>query len=369
MTIEDLALIFTPGIGSRGAAYLIDYFGSAEALFAASRGELVEGAGLREELAGRILNRDGMSLAEREIKYCRQNSICAIAATDAEYPEPLRETSDRPHVLFVRGNVDALSMRTLSMVGTREVSPSGLHACDVLVGDLAAKVEGLCVVSGLAYGVDSACHRAAIHHNVPTVAVVANVLPEVTPSAHRALADDIIKHGGAIVSELHSASRQNGKLFIARNRIIAGMSMGLVVVESPASGGALATADIADSYGRQVMAVPGRISDKSSFGTNNLIRTGKARLVITADDIIEDMDWQPIVARGEDDAASANSPFAELEPAERAVYDAVSSGVSREWSELLELSGLTIGEFSMALLNLEMKGLIRSLPGRRYEAV
>lgn len=365
MTIEDFALLFTRGIGSRGAAHLIDYFGSAEALFGASRAELIEGAGLRTELAERILAREGMSLAEREIKYCRKHNIRALAATDEEYPSLLRDTPDRPHVLFVCGDVAALAGSMLSVVGTRAMTPHGQHITTSLVGDLATMVDDLVVVSGLAYGVDAAAHRAALAHGVRTVAVVANALPDVTPAAHRSLADDILRNGGAIVSELHSATRQNGTLFLARNRIIAGLSAATLVAESPASGGSLATADIADSYHRVVLALPGRASDSASFGSNNLIRTGKARLVLTAADVLEDVGWQCSVST----QSCTESETLQLTDAQSRIYDIISSEQTIDMDTLLARSSMSFGELSMVIMELELKGVIRCLAGRKYEKI
>lgn len=368
MVIEDFMLLFTRGVGSRGAAHLIDYFGSAEELFAASRSELIDGAGLREELAERILRREGRDAALREVEYCRRHNIRAIAATDAEYPEPLREAVDRPHVLFVRGEVAALSMRTLTVVGTREISPSGLNVCNRLIEGLSSMADDLCIVSGLAYGVDAAAHRAAISFGATTVAVVANALPDVTPAPHRTLAEDIIRGGGAIVSELHSQTRQNGNYYLARNRILAAMSMGTLVVESPASGGSLSTADMADGYHRTVMAVPGRITDVNSFGSNVLIRSGKARMVLTPADIVEDMGWS-LSEKVSEDRVDIDATMEGLSPSERMTLSAFDSAVSLDWAQLLDATGLTMGELSMVVMDLEMKGLIRALPGKRYERI
>ena len=216
MVIEDLALLFIRGLGSRGIVHLIEHFGSAEAIFRAPLNTLINETKLRKDVAERIVAKEGMHDAEREIEYCRKNQIIAIAATDDDYPEALRETSDRPHVLFVKGNLKALHMRTLSMVGTREATPSGILAVDKIVGGLATQISDLCIVSGLAYGIDSACHRSALTHNATTVAVVADTLPNVSPAPNRNLADEILRQGGALVSELHSQSKQNGQLFIAR---------------------------------------------------------------------------------------------------------------------------------------------------------
>ena len=366
MTIEDLALIFVRGIGSRGAAHLVDHFGSAEEVYAASRSALIDDAGLRPELAERILQGDGMREAGNEIQHCRKHDIRIISATDKEYPEPLREASDRPHILFVKGNVEALGMRTLSMVGTREISPSGLHITDKLIGDLAATVDDLCIVSGMAYGVDGACHRAALAHGATTVGVVASVLPAITPSPHRALAEDIIRNGGAVVSELHTQTKQNGNLFIARNRIIAALGMGLVIVESPATGGSLSTAEMADSYGRTVMAVPGRITDSASFGTNNLIRNGKARLILSASDIIDDLGWT-ITSKNE--SPTVLDTEEELSPSERLILSVFDKAATLDHAELITATGLSMGELAMEVMELELKGRIRCLPGKRYEKV
>lgn len=366
MVIEDLALLFIRGLGSRGIVHLIDHFGSAEAIFRAPIGALTNEANLRKDVAERIVASEGMAEAKREIEYCRKHHICALAATDDEYPETLRETSDRPHVLFVKGNVEALHMRTLSMVGTREATPTGIHATDKIIESLAAQIPDLCIVSGLAYGIDSASHRSALTHNATTIAVVAETLPNVSPAPNRNLAEEIVRKGGAIVSELHSQSKQNGQLFIARNRIIAGLGLGTVVVESPASGGSLATADIADSYGRTVMALPGRITDTQSFGSNNLIRSGKARMILTANDIIEDLGWS--VTQHIEEVCEA-SPLDGLTPTEQLIYKAFDNATTLDWAGLTTATGLTMGELAMTLMDLELKGAVRCLPGKRYERI
>jgi DNA processing protein len=367
MVIEDLALLFIRGLGSRGIVHLIEHFGSAEAIFSAPLNTLVNEARLRKDVAERIVAGEGMQEAKREVEYCRKHHICAIAATDEEYPEALRETSDRPHVLFVIGNIEALHMRTLSMVGTREATPSGIHAADKIIAGLASQIPDLCIISGLAYGIDSACHRSALAHNATTVAVVADTLPNVSPAPNRNLADEILRRGGAIVSELHSQSKQNGQLFIARNRIIAALSMGTVIVESPASGGSLATADIADSYGRTVMALPGRITDTQSFGSNNLIRTGKARMILTANDIIEELGWS--IEQPAAEVATEASPLDKLNPTEQLIYKAFDSAATLDWAALTTATNLTMGELAMALMDLELKGVVRCLPGKRYERI
>lgn len=269
MTIEDIALQMTPGIGVKGAVHLLGIFGDARGIFAAAPEELAMKAALREDIIRNIVHRKGFAAAEKELGYCRRNSISAIASTDPEFPALLREIPDYPHVLYLKGNAAALSARCVAMVGTRRATPYGQTMCNRLVEGLAAQVPGLCIVSGLAFGIDVAAHRAALAAGVRTVAVLANPLPGVMPAQHTAVARDILDHGGALVTELHSQTRQNGTAYLARNRIIAGLGAGCVVVESPDSGGSLATAHCADGYDRSVMAVPGRATDGMSSGTNH----------------------------------------------------------------------------------------------------
>lgn len=368
MTIEDLALLFTRGIGSRTAAALIDHFGSAEELFAARLGEIMSSINLREDIARRIVSGEGMRSAEREVEYCRKHDIRIISSTDDEYPDSLRQASDRPHVLFVQGDVDTLNMRTLSVVGTREATPAGIHNTQHIISTLNEQVDDLCIVSGLAYGIDAAAHRAAIAFGIKTIAVVPSVLPSVAPASHRTLANEILRSGGALVSELHSETHQNGAFFLARNRIIAALSAGLLIIESPASGGSLATAEMADSYGRVVMAVPGRMTDSNSFGSNNLIRSGKARMILTAADIIEDLGWS-VSKREEQSEETTKLDIESLTAPEQRIVAAFQESSEVDWEGLINSSGLSLGELSMAIMDLELKGIIRSLPGKRYELV
>ena len=369
MKFEDLAILFVRGLGSRKLAFLIDSLGSSEAIFATPAKELQSLYGISEGVAQQIASKECFKDAEREAAYCRQRGICAVSVEDSEYPKTLLETIDRPHVLFVKGNLEAVTKRSLSVVGTREISPSGFNVIDRMIGGLASSVYGLSIVSGLAYGVDAASHRAAIANHIPSIAVMANPLPEINPTAHRALAEDIINNGGALVSELHSQTKQNGKLFLARNRIIAGWSMGTLIVEAGASGGSLATADMADGYNRTLMAVPGRITDSASFGTNNLIRSGKARLVITPNDIIEDMNWSAMAKPMISNSCGRLEKEGDLIPSELAILNALDGATTLNYDQLLETTGLTMGDLTMSIMTLEIKGFIRCLSGKKYEKI
>lgn len=363
MTIEDIALDMTPGLGVKGIVHLLDRFGDARAVFAAPADELVARAGLREDLAREIPRRRMFCEAERELERCLRQGIAAVAATDPEYPALLRDLPDRPHVLYIKGNTGALHARCLSVVGTREATPYGQNACERLVRELGERVPGLCIVSGLAFGIDVAAHRAALAAGVPTVAVLANALPAVTPPQHTRVGNDILDHGGALVSELHSRSKQNGNFYLARNRIIAGLSAGCLVVESPQSGGSLVTAHQADGYDRTVMALPGRATDRTSAGTNHLIRTRKAQMVLTADDIIEEMMWDLTEnpARPRERKAAP-----QLTPDERGLLGCFRTDDPLTVEQLRDLCGLDPGTLATLLVGLELAGTIRQLPGNRY---
>lgn len=362
--IEDIALTLIPRLGHKGIVHLLGIFHSAQRIFAASGDELTAQAALHPDLVEQILRKKSFQAAEREMKYCRRHTITPLASTDADYPALLRETPDYPHVLYVMGQTEVLGKSLLTMVGTRRMTPYGQQAAERLIGDLAARTAGTVIVSGLAFGIDTACHRAALAHGIPTVGVVASVLPEITPAQHTAVAREMIEQGGAIVSELHSQTRQNGRYYLARNRILAGMSTGTVVVESPANGGSLSTALLADSYDRTVMAVPGRLTDTMSSGCNTLIRNRKAQMILSAEDIVRELMWDQ--TRPDELTVSNPAPPLELTRDEAGLLACFRSDDPLPVEQLVDRTGLSVAELSALLFGLEMAGAIRQLPGNRY---
>jgi DNA processing protein len=364
MLIDELALTFVRDLGVRGVAHLMNVYGDAQSVYAQSEELLMLRAELRRDIATRIARRDGYAEAERELKYCQENGITITSYNDFAYPALMRDEADRPHILYSLGDIEALaSPHVLSVVGTRRISSYGTTVCNQIIMELAEMFPDLVVVSGLAYGVDATAHRAAIDAKVKTVAVVANKLPDIVPADHRALARGIVEMGGAIISELHSQTKQNGSYYIPRNRIIAGVAEGLLVVESPANGGSLSTAKMADSYSRTVLAVPGRINDSRSQGTNHLIKTNVAQLVTSAADVAAALGWKVAGAMPEKlryDPHAVNNN-------ERAVLSALadnSDGLTIE--NIADKTGMSVSEVSVVLLNLELSTLVRQLPGRRY---
>lgn len=362
MLADDIALTLQPQVGPRTAVHLLQCFGSAEAVFNATTAELIENAELRPEIAASIVKKQYHGLAEKELKSCKKNGIIAIPSTDAEYPALLRECGDYPHVVYYRGDPAALNGRMLSMVGTRRITSYGQKMCERLVGELAQLFPDAVVVSGLAFGVDGACHRAALASGLATVGVLPNPLTDIYPAQHAALAEEMIKRGGGILSEYHSGAKIKGVTFVPRNRIIAGMSMGTVVVESPLKGGSLITANMADGYDRCVMAVPGRVGDTCSEGTNYLIKSNRARMVCSAEDIARELMWDLQAGAGvrEKDLSSLSRDAAGL-------LGCIPDGEAVSVDALMEVSGLSVPELAGVILELEFEGAIRALPGKMYE--
>lgn len=362
MIIDDIALTLQPQIGTRTAAHLLQCFGKAESIFGASEAELVERAELRRDIAAAIVRKPMHRQAEKELRFCERNGIMPIASTSELYPPLLRECEDYPHVIYYKGDTAALGQRMLSMVGTRRITSYGQKVCERLVGELGQMFPDLVIVSGLAFGVDGACHRAALGAGLATIGVLADSLIGIYPAQHAKLAEEMMKRGGGILSEYHSENKNKGVTFVPRNRIIAGMSLGTVVVESPVKGGSIITANMADGYERCVMAVPGRVGDACSEGTNELIKSNRARMVCSAADIARELMWDIPKAGAvmERDLSSLGKDAAGL-------LGCIPDGEAVSIDGLAEVTGLSAPELATVILELEFEGLIRVLPGKRYE--
>lgn len=282
LIVDEIALSLQGGLSNRARVHLLDIFGDARNIYSAGVQELIGKASLRADVADGIVAKTHHRKAEAELVYCRDNGIIPLGCSSPYYPVFLRECCDYPIVLYAVGDSAALTGEMVAMVGTRKISPYGNAVCTRLVGEFRAEGYGFTVVSGLAYGVDAAAHRAALDTGLTTVAVLGNKLPRIYPSDNAGLARKIVTAGGCIISEMNSMSTEGKGNFVARNRIIAGMCRGTVIVESPLKGGSMITAELAAGYDRTVMAVPGRITDDNSCGTNRLIRTMQAVAVTSA---------------------------------------------------------------------------------------
>ncbi len=364
MILEDIALTLTPGLGVRGAVRLLEVFSSAKKIFSASREELIHFAELNPKIADSIVKRVAFSAAAKEVEHCRRNSITPIASTDSLYPPLLRLASDYPHVIYVMGNISALAKRSISIIGTRRMTPYGDRTCNHIVRDLSNNIPDLAITSGLAFGVDSCAHRAAIQYGVTTVAVLASALPTITPAQHASLAKEILERGGAIVSECHSQTRYHDSLYVARNRIIAALSSATIVIETPMQGGSVITANIAAGYDRAVFAVPGRLSDMNSEGCNALISKNQAMIYTGVRQLIRELMWDCEAAT---DRAMVTPLTTELTTEQEAIVRCFQGDEALSIEELCERSGCGVSELSTILTELELEAVVRMLPGSRYE--
>ncbi len=369
---EWIALNMTPGVGPRAAARLLERFGSAEGVFGALRSEL-ERLRLRPEAVESIALRDRMGAAAVELERVRALAGAdVLALDDGAYPALLREIPDPPVTLYVRGAWRAcLEAPCVGVVGSRRCSTYGQNVAASLARELAAR--GVTVVSGLARGVDAAAHRGALEAGGRTAAVLGTGIDEVYPRDHRRLAEEILEKGGTLVTQFPLGTPPVAENFPYRNRIISGLSYGVIVVEAAENSGSLITARLALEQGREVYAVPGNITSGNSFGTNYLIKGSGAKLIQT---------WQDVVAEFPPDVAAqilppelkkegkrlpaAQAAPADLTEAERRVWALLAADESAHIDVLAEKSGLPVHELAGVLLGLELRELVRQLPGRCF---
>lgn len=363
MDIYDIALTLTPQIGSIKAKILIERFGSAQNIFKASRDELQSVIDISEPSIVSIIAQSSMKAAEQEIKFITRNGIKAICSTDENYPIPLKQSHSYPHVLYVKGEIDALHKNNLSIVGTRKMTEYGRRVCSKIVEDLASSCKDFTIVSGLALGVDGAAHREALLNKITTVAVLPTPICRIFPSDHAMLAKEILDKGGALISDYHSKATTTKYSFVARNRIIAGISAGTLVIESPINGGAIETARIADTYGRSVMAIPGRIYDSASTGTNQLIKTRLAVAVSYAIDILNELGWSAAIANFEKKVLTESL----LTDEAKNLLTYIREGDTISKDMLSIITGLSVGQLAPLILELELDNIIIRLSGNRYE--
>ena len=361
-----LALALVPNLGARTAGKLLREFGGPDGVFSASLTSL-EGMRLPAAVAQAIHSKEPLREAEKELAAVRKDGCRLLHWDEAEYPRLLRETYDPPPLLYVRGNAELLAKHAISMVGTRRPTPYGNQMAERLARELAER--GLVVVSGMARGIDSSSHKGALAAvRGQTVAVLGTGLDVVYPKENRKLYAQIAERG-AVISEFALGTQPFPQNFPIRNRIIAGMALGTVVVEGPQYSGSLITARLAMEMSREVYGVPGNVTQPPSFAPNQLIKQG-AKLVTGWEDVVEELPTEiraqlfPVEATTIEQRASL---FAEaLAPVERALYELLSADQARHVDEIVELSGLNSSAVLATLFDLEMKGIVRQLPGKQF---
>ena len=358
-----LALLKVDGVGDIVAKKLLNHFATAENIFKAKANQLESIDGIGRVLIKNLKDKTVFNLAEAELKFIKENNINCLFYQDEKYPDRLKHCIDGPILLFTSGNIDFNNRKVISIVGTREITSYGTEFCKKFIEDLAPLNP--IIVSGFAYGVDIVAHKMAMDLGLQTIGVVAHGLNQVYPKVHKKYVAKMEQNGG-FMTEFWSNSNPEKENFVKRNRIVAGISEATIVIESAEKGGSLITANLANDYNRDVFAVPGRTSDKFSQGCNNLIKTQKAHLLTSAADLIYILNWE---LKQDETKVIQKQLFVSLEEDEQKIYDYLQ----KNGKQLLDVIALDcdfpVFRISSILLNMELKGVVRPLPGKLFEAV
>ena len=352
----------------RGMSYdlatkLIDVIGSEKNFFDLSEEKLRAITGGKSKVYSDAYRREQLIKAQHEVEFISKNNIRTVYFTHPDYPTRLRNTDSAPAMLYVCGDCDLNSKHMVSIVGTRHATAQGIRFCDKFVEEMAHALPDCVIVSGLAYGIDIAAHRAALKHHLPTVSVMARGLNKIYPDSHRKDAANIVHSHGALVTDYLSQDQLHRGNFLARNRIIAALSDCTVVVESAMAGGALVTANLAASYNRDVFAIPGRVNDEFSRGCNRLIQNNTAMLISCADDLIKAMNWE---SHRVATTATEHSLFPEFTEEESVVIDMLKKEGDLHINALADKTGIPVYRLMGTLVELDCKGFVTTLPGCRY---
>ncbi|MFN8355299.1 MAG: DNA-processing protein DprA [Spirosomataceae bacterium] len=362
--IYQLALKLTPGIGDVLIRNLVSYCGGAREVFQASWKKLEKIPGIGEVNAQPILQKTALNEAEKEIRRAESLGIQILFYTDSDFPERLKRLYDAPSILYFSGNTSLNTTRIVSLVGTRQATDYGKLVTEQIVEELAS--HHVLVLSGLAYGIDIVAHRAALKHSVPTVGVMGSAVNVIYPAVHDKIAKAMLDNGG-LLSESPLDTKPDAPRFVNRNRIIAGMSDAVIVVESAQKGGGLITAEFANNYHREVFAVPGNLNNKYSEGCNDLIRKNKANIFTSVQDIVEALNWD--LASSPQSTNSYEPPtldFSNFTDEEAQVLALLRQQSEMHVDELSWKTQVPMNRLASLLLNLEFQGIIKSLPGKRY---
>lgn len=356
-----IAISLIPGIGAVTARNLIAYIGSVEGVFQEKEKNLMKIPGVGEVNAQRVVRQDVLERAKREVEFILKNKITTYFYLDDNYPARLKNCSDAPIILFYRGNANLNERRIISVVGTRNATSYGKELCDELISNISQRSYPLLVVSGLAYGIDVHAHKACLKYDIPTVGVFAHGLDTIYPALHAPVAAKMLEKGG-LITDFISSTKIDRQNFLRRNRIIAGLADATIIVESAEKGGALVTADIANSYNRDVFAFPGRSNDPFSKGCNKLIKLNEAVLIENLADIEKAMNWDVKTPSAK---IVQTSLFVELSAEEEKLINLLKGG-DRFVDEITIETQLPMSKVSSTLLGLEFKGMVISLPGKMY---
>ena len=358
-----LALQEVSQIGDVTAKKLISHCGSAEGVFKEKKQNLLKIDGIGSVVLSSLYDSKHIEVANNEIRFIKENNISYVYFKSDDYPEKLKHCIDGPILLFQSGNINLKEQHIISIVGTRKITTQGVAFCEALIETLAP--YNPIIVSGFAYGTDITAQKAALKNKLQTVGCLAHGLNQIYPKVHKKYVADIEKNGG-FFTEFGSSSVFDKNNFLKRNRIIAGLSEATIVIESAEKGGSLVTADIANSYNRDVFAVPGRTTDSLSLGCNNLIKHQKAHMLSNPLDVPYILNWQ-LEAFSKPNIQK--QLFVELDDTERAIYRFLKDNNKQLLDVIAINCSIPIFKAASILLNMELKGVIRPLPGKLFEVV
>lgn len=359
--IHQLALSFLPRVGDVTARALLSYCGDAEEVFRTKKAQLQKIPGIGGLTADAILNHECFSRAEKELKFIEKYKIQILFCTDDRYPGRLKACYDAPVLLYYKGNADLNALKMVSVVGTRKATEYGRELCAMLVRDL--KVHNPLVVSGLAYGIDGSAHKECLKNNISTIGVLGHGLDRIYPAQHRQLAEKMLAQGG-LITEFPSDTIPDRENFPKRNRIIAGMSDVTIVVEASRKGGALITAEIANSYNRDVFAFPGRHNDEFSEGCNFLIKTNRANLISSVADLEYLLGWNESQVNN---TKNQLAMLINLSEDEQKIADVLKENGVTGVDQLAILTKLPQSKLAVTILEMEMQGYLIAMPGKTYK--
>ncbi len=358
-----LALQHVPNIGDITAKKLISHCGSAEAVLKEKKQNLLKIDGIGSVILSALFEAHHLEAAEREIGFIKENKFKVLYFKDEDYPDKLKHCIDGPILLFQSGNIRLKQQHIISVVGTRRITTHGIAFCKTLVETLIP--YNPIIVSGFAYGTDITAHKAALSHNLQTIGCLAHGLNQIYPKVHKRYVADIERHGG-FFTDFWSSDCFKRNNFLKRNRVIAGLSEATIVIESAEKGGSLVTADIANSYNRDVFAVPGRVTDSQSIGCNNLIKHQKAHMLSNPLDVPYILNWQLDKV---DKSSIQKQLFVELDTDEKRIYTYLKEN-DKQLLDVIALNcEMPIFKVASVLLNMELKGVVRPLPGKLFEVV
>ncbi|MBS1783553.1 MAG: DNA-protecting protein DprA [Bacteroidetes bacterium] len=356
----EIALSLVPDVGPKTVRALLAKYATAEEIFKASVKDLAKTIRITEARAKMFRDKEILKTAELEFEFAQKQNLSILFLTDDQYPQRFLNCDDSSVLLYLKGNTNLNEQKMLAIIGTRKNTDYGQRATEDLIEGL-SEVNNLIVVSGLALGIDSVAHKAALKNGLQTIGVLGHGLDCIYPSSNYQLAQDMMLHGG-LLTEFPSKTKTIRQNFPVRNRIVAGMSDVTVIVESEVKGGAMITAYVAHSYNRDVCAFPGRSYDNKSSGPNLLIKRNIASLINNTADLLEVMNWGERAAK----KAIQKPLFLALSTDEQRIYDTLKDKDALHADELSYQSGFSSAQLAAMLLQMEMQGVIKALPGKRY---